>query len=218
MLDELITDRQELAMIVEEKFNGDLYISATRQHNQHPFNDDDILVSYLLASDVQLPPDSSVLSISRSPIPADSDSNPDQQAVFAVRKYKPVALKVKPVLADLPSKFRIRREIKGDPLANMPVLQPDPAPFEPTGRYTWTRHDLVDKAHADDFLWPAERELMHHFMMLHQDGFAWNENERGHFREDFFPPIEIPTIPHTPWVQRNLPIPPGIFEEVCKII
>ena len=65
------------------------------------------------------------------------------------------------------------------------------------------------------FLLPAERELLHHFMSLHQDGFAWNDSERGHFREDFFPPVEIPVIPHTPWVLCNIPIPPGIYKEVC---
>ena len=59
---------------------------------------------------------------------------------------------------------------------------------------------------------------MHHFMCLQEAGFAWTDQERGHFREDFFPPIEIPTIPHKPWTQRNIPILPGIYEEVCKLI
>ena len=54
--------------------------------------------------------------------------------------------------------------------------------------------------------------------MEHQDGFAWTDAERGQFREDSFPPVEIPTIPHTPWVLRNIPIPPGIYDEVCRII
>ena len=54
--------------------------------------------------------------------------------------------------------------------------------------------------------------------MLHQDAFAWNDSEQGHFREDFFPPIDIPVVPHTPWVQRNIPIPPGLFDEVCEVI
>jgi hypothetical protein len=54
--------------------------------------------------------------------------------------------------------------------------------------------------------------------MLHHDGFAWSDAERGHFREDFFPPIEIPTIPHKPWAVRNMPIPPGIYKEVCELL
>jgi hypothetical protein len=59
---------------------------------------------------------------------------------------------------------------------------------------------------------------MHHFMCLQQDGFAWNDSQRRHFREDFFPPVEMPTVPHKPWIVRNLPIPPGIYPQVCKEI
>ncbi len=48
--------------------------------------------------------------------------------------------------------------------------------------------------------------------------FAWTDSERGTFREDFFPPVQIPVVPHTPWVQRNIPIPPDLYDEVCRII
>ena len=76
----------------------------------------------------------------------------------------------------------------------------------------------MDKIHSEDFLQPAERDLMHDFVCKQNQGFAWEDSERGRFREDFFPSIEIPTVPHTPWVERNIPIPPGIYDEVCKII
>ena len=46
------------------------------------------------------------------------------QSQFATKKYKPVALKVKPVMGTLPDKFRIERKILGDPLAEMPKLNP----------------------------------------------------------------------------------------------
>jgi hypothetical protein len=59
---------------------------------------------------------------------------------------------------------------------------------------------------------------MHQFMCLQNEAFAWNDLEQGHFHEDIFLPIEIPTIPHKPWAQRNIPIPPGIYDEVCCII
>ncbi|OBZ73962.1 hypothetical protein A0H81_05907 [Grifola frondosa] len=55
-------------------------------------------------------------------------------------------------------------------------------------------------------------------MCKQHEGFAWDDTERGRFRQDFFPPVEIPVIEHKPWVQRNIPIPPGIFDEVCRII
>jgi hypothetical protein len=134
------------------------------------------------------------------------------------KKYKPVSKKVRPVMTDLPERFRIIRNIVGDPLAGMPVLSKIPPPFQPTQQYTLERKDVIDKAHPGDFLWPSERALMHHFMTIHQDGFAWCDAERGHFREDFFPPVEMPTIAHKPWVVRNIPIPPGVYEHICGLI
>ena len=55
-------------------------------------------------------------------------------------------------------------------------------------------------------------------MSLQNEGFSWDNSERGHSCEDFFPPVEIPIITHTPWVQRNIPIPLGIYDQVCNII
>lgn len=54
--------------------------------------------------------------------------------------------------------------------------------------------------------------------MVHQDAFTWETSECSHFREDFLPPVEIPVIPHIPWVQHNIPIPPGLYEEICQLI
>jgi len=140
------------------------------------------------------------------------------QETRSVYKYKPVALKTKPVIGELPGEFRIRREIVGDPLLEMPELLVKPPEFEPTGRYTQERKDKMDGRHKGDFLWDEERKLLHHFMMLQNGGFAWEDQERGRFREDFFPPIDIPVVPHKPWVLRNIPIPPGLYPEVCRII
>src|ERR1700761_1356784 len=139
-------------------------------------------------------------------------------AIFVGKKYKPVALKIRPIETELPSRFRIIREIKGDPLENLPQLPTRPADFQPTGRYTAERKEQFDKVHNTSFLLPEERKLIHQFMCLQNGGFAWTDQERGHFHEDFFPPIEIPTIPHKPWAQRNILIPPGIYDEVCRLI
>ena len=97
-------------------------------------------------------------------------------------------------------------------------MSPNPPLFQPTGRYTADRRDIIDKVHPEGFLWPQERALMHHFMCIQNMGFAWDDSERGHFCEDFFPPVIMPVIEHKPWVLRNMPIPPGIYDKVCKII
>jgi hypothetical protein len=135
------------------------------------------------------------------------------------KKYKPVHLKVRPVKTELPREYRITRDIKGDPLASLPVINYARIPdFAPTGRYTTDRMQKADDLHGGNFLWPEERRLLHYFYMLHNNAFAWTDDERGRFREDFFPPVEFPVVPHTPWVERNMPIPPGIYEECCAII
>src|SRR5208282_1818630 len=125
----------------------------------------------------------------------DSESDPETLPVLIAtkKKYKPVARKVRPVLDDLPAKFHIIRNILGDPLADLPVLNPHPPSFTPTGRYTKERMIQFNKDN-NHFLLPQERALLHHFMMLHNEGFAWDNSERGHFREDFFPPIDIPVM------------------------
>jgi len=145
------------------------------------------------------------------------DDNPTVSS-FATKKYKPVALKVRPVYTDLPGEYRIKRNITGDPLAGMPQLNPMPPDFVPTGRYTQERKDEFDRLHGGDFLWPEEKKLVHHIMMEQNQAFAWDDAERGRFRTDFFPPVVMPTIEHKPWVYRNIPIPSGIYEEVCKIV
>jgi hypothetical protein len=163
--------------------------------------------------------DSDTVSSNLASSGLDSAIIEDFASVFLTqkRKYKPVAKKIKPVVTHTPEIYRIHRKIEGDPLADLPILQTNPPPFLPTGRYTQERKELVDKTHPN-FLWPCERDLMHHFMCEQNLAFAWTDQERGRFRTDFFPPIDFPVIPHTPWIQKNFPIPPGIYDEVCEII
>jgi hypothetical protein len=100
----------------------------------------------------------------------------------------------------------------------MPGLSPNPREFCPTGKYSEERKILVDKLHKGEFLWPEERKLLHEFYMVQEAAFAWTDEERGSFRHDFFPPIEIPVVEHEVWVERSIPIPRGQLEETCKLI
>jgi len=106
-------------------------------------------------------------------------------------KYKPVIKKVKSVPTTLPEEFRMTRKIVGDPLADMPSLSPYPPDFTPTGRYDEAVRDIIDVNHPGSFLLPEGRKLLHHFMMVFERGFAWDESQKGSFHEDFFPPIKI---------------------------
>jgi hypothetical protein len=51
-----------------------------------------------------------------------------------------------------------------------------------------------------------------------EECLSWIEKEKGEFRQDFFPPVHIPTVPHMPWVYKNISIPPGLHNELVKTI
>ena len=140
--------------------------------------------------------------------------NPVTRTVLAGKKYKPVADKVRPVYQELPEKFRIVREIYGDPLLGMPELSTNPPEFTPTGRYTEARKEAIDKVHDGEFLWPEERKLVHQVFMQQNEAFAWDDTERGRFKTEYFPPVEMPVVEHEPWVLKNIPIPPGMYDRV----
>ena len=192
--------------VFEEGEIRNAFLSQTMSNKKFEDSDREILTKYL---------ENNTWKVSVNQQSLERDEGVGQRSVY---KYKPVAQKVKPVIQELPSKFRIIRDIKGDPLAGMPELSPNPPDFEPVGRYTQERKEKFDQVHKEEFLLPEERKLLHHFMMQQSYGFAWEESERGVFREDFFPPIDIPTVPHKPWVLKNIPIPPGLHTEICRII
>jgi len=151
---------------------------------------------------------------------ADNITEPEKIADAAcfVKKYKPVALKVKPVLGTLPERFRIIRDIRGDPLKDLPILPERPPDFIPKGRYTAERKEKLNMTHGSGFLWPEERKLMHWMIAEQNQAFTWEDPERGRFKEEYFLAIEIPTVAHVLWVERPFRIPPAIYEEICGMI
>ncbi|OAX31890.1 DNA/RNA polymerase, partial [Rhizopogon vinicolor AM-OR11-026] len=70
----------------------------------------------------------------------------------------------------------------------------------------------------NSFLWPDEQKLAANVLLINETALAWDETEKGRFHDDYFPPVVIPTIEHTPWVHRQPPIPPGIRDKVIKLI
>jgi hypothetical protein len=162
-----------------------------------------------------LPSTKPTLCSVQTPYPSPSG---DHLIYAGKKKYKPVAKKVKPVGTTLPEEFCIIRNIQGDPLADLPILSPHPINFTPTSQYKQASFDIIKKNHPHGFLTTEEQKFMHHFMMIHQDGFAWNKEQKGSFCKDFFPPVHIPITEHIPWVLKNMPIPPGIYNTVLDVV
>src|SRR6201996_9039153 len=227
-IDDLVNNQGELALTLEfDSSNQHMCIEACAQLPANA-TQQNIAAAYISLCSDDLPTFSAI-----HPIPHPDTRQGDQTsptlpifsletrtllAIFAGKKYKPVARKIRPIETELPSRFRIIHDIKGDPLETLPHLNPRLPDFKPTGRYTTEWRDQFEEVHAGKFLLPEERKLVHHFMCLQNGAFMWTNQERGYFREDFFPPIDIPTIPHKLWAQRNIPIPPGIYDKVCRLI
>ena len=130
--------------------------------------------------------DPTLLPFSTSESSEASVAEPHEVFAATKKKYKPVAKKVRPVISEMPDKFRIVRNIVGDPLADLPELDPRPAPFKPGTRYTEARRAAVRENHQE-FLWPAELDILDDLILKAEKGFAWTESERGAFSTDFFP-------------------------------
>ncbi|KAJ8462647.1 hypothetical protein ONZ51_g10761 [Trametes cubensis] len=147
----------------------------------------------------------------------DEESQVEDQRCHVYGAYKPVDRRVKPVPGVFPEDARVVRQFPEDPLASLQPLTPHPPDFVPTMKLTRERMEGL-KINADGFLWPEEEKLLKHIFSLNEKVLAFEEGDRGTFREDYFSPYIIPTIPHVPWMDKNIPIPPGIREQVIELL
>jgi len=80
------------------------------------------------------------------------------------------------------------------------------------------RKEKLDLGHMSNFLWLKECKLMHWIVAEQNWAFAWEDNERGKFKKEYFPAIEIPMVAHILWVERPFRILLVIYDEVCGTI
>src|SRR3984957_2910786 len=135
----------------------------------------------------------------------------------AFAAYKPVARKVKPVPGIFPEDAKVQRRIPEDPLKTLPFLPTHPPDFVPTEKITSERLGLME-INSNGFLWPEEEKLLTHIMMLNERAIAFTDSERGMLRDDYFSPYIIPVVEHIPWIYKNIPIPPGLRDQVMQIL
>ncbi|KAJ8594386.1 hypothetical protein M405DRAFT_700396, partial [Rhizopogon salebrosus TDB-379] len=119
--------------------------------------------------------------------------------------YKPVARKVRTVPESITEDYHITRRLPDDPLDGLVDLPTHPPDFIPGKRFTQERSDKLNLDPAK-WLWPEELKLICWLVLVHETTFVWEPGERGQFKEEYFPPIKIATVPHMPWVQCNIPI------------
>jgi hypothetical protein len=133
-----------------------------------------------------------------------------------VLAYKKVARKVSPVSTSLPEDYCVIRQIPVDPLLSLPILPTHPPNFMPGIRLTEERLTKLN-LNCYGFLWPDKLKLLTHILCINELRLAWTEAEKGQFCDDYVSPIKIPVVEHIPWIQKNIPIPTGILNQVIQI-
>lgn len=131
--------------------------------------------------------------------------------------YKRVDRKIKPVPGIFPEDARVTRTFPEDPLTNLPELPKKPPDFVPTKKISEDRLKEIN-VNQSRFLSTEEEKLLVHTIVLNERSIAFQENERGTFRGDYFSPYKIPVVEHVPWAEKNIPIPPGIREKVITLL
>ena len=113
--------------------------------------------------------------------------------------YKPIAKKVRSVLAPLEEEYHVLRRLPDDPLAGLITLLTNPPDFVSSQRFTQECADAIDLNPAQ-WLWPKEVKLVQWMVFNHETAFTWTATEHSQLDNQYFPPVKIPTIPHTPWI------------------
>ncbi|KIJ05006.1 hypothetical protein PAXINDRAFT_36440, partial [Paxillus involutus ATCC 200175] len=99
----------------------------------------------------------------------------------------------------------------------LPPLSPHPPIFVPTKKVTSERMKDIN-VNKLGFLWPEEERLFQHILLLNEQTLAFEDTDRGTLKESYFSPYIIPTEPHIPWAYKNIPIPPGIRQQVMDVL
>ncbi|KAF8196815.1 hypothetical protein K438DRAFT_2121237, partial [Mycena galopus ATCC 62051] len=121
--------------------------------------------------------------------------------------YKRVDKKIRPVSTTFSPEYEVQRRIPEDPLNTLPELTLHPPRFQPTPRLDHERLKILE-INKDGFLSPEEEKLFIRVMELNQHALAFEDAERGTFKDEYFSPYKIATVPHVPWEYKNIPIPP----------
>ena len=130
-LEELVPERGEVALMLEyesdsKKLNLQGYVPVQGQKFSEKEKQNVYVAEAIKYMDVpdstRTKVDSYLLGQYRKKV--DNWDDDPSVSVFASKKYKLVTLKVKPVYAELTEQFRIKCEIRGDPLEAMLCLNP----------------------------------------------------------------------------------------------
>jgi hypothetical protein len=130
--------------------------------------------------------------------------------ILGSQKYKLVGRKVHPVASyNQDSHPLIFQPLN---LGQLPALPTSPTVLKEiqyTTQITKDRLNYMLGKIPSGFLTKSEIKLLAHLILTYQDAFTFEEHKRGTFNTEYFPPYEMPTVLHEPWMKKNIRIPLG---------
>ena len=141
-----------------------------------------------------------------------------RHAGYSFGAYKWVDKKINPVAQAIPPEFKVTRTMSYDSLL---TLVPPNIHFKkvtPTNKFTQEHIDkLTNEMHTDNFLLPKEIQMFLYILVKNEAAIAFEDIHRKTLKESYFSPYKIPHVPHVPWQDKNIPIPPGLRDKVMEL-
>lgn len=134
-------------------------------------------------------------------------------------KYKAVDQRKLPVAVSMPS--RKREPYKPLPIPLIPKLPHHPPKWtdEPyTPRLSEEQMKFILAGIQPGFLSEDKISLLIWVLRKNEKAIAFDDSERGCFKEEYFPDYIIETVPHTPWLIRPIRVPESVKEEMNDML
>jgi hypothetical protein len=141
----------------------------------------------------------------------------EKQSEAVTAKYKTVDRKINPAPGVTPENAKTIRNFPENPLDSLPAIPLIPPPFKDGRRVTKNRLEKLN-LNANGFLSAEELRIFEYILLVNENAIAFDESEKGKFRDDYFSPYIIPTMPHVPWAESMIPIPPSLRDQVNQLL
>jgi len=134
-------------------------------------------------------------------------------------KYTPVHLKKKPVPVSVPPMKRDPyKPIPFPEIPQFPTHPPAIKEFKYTDKLTQPRVETILNNMDRDFLLQEEQDLLFWVLTQNEPAIAFDDNDCGRFKSEYFPDYIMETVPHTPWQLPPIRIHDAIKEEVTHML
>jgi len=92
-------------------------------------------------------------------------------------------------------------------------------PQKTTRKFTQERIDKILKdMESYNFLWPEERDLFVYTLIKNEAAIAFEDEDRGTLKEEYFSPYKIPHVPHKPWQEKGIRIAPALRQRIIDLL